>query len=113
MFDDLFGGLFDFNGDGQTDFAEEMLGLAIIDDMEKTDGKESGYTPCVITDDDLNSEDFLSDDSEDKKEERRSEIELEKRDPAMYEQTLAHLIAETKRGRLFGEWNDYGRLLDY
>ena len=31
----------------------------------------------------------------------------------MYEQTLAHLIAETKKGRLFGEWNDYGRLLDY
>ena len=38
---------------------------------------------------------------------------FKKRDPAMYEQTLAHLIAETKRGRLFGEWNDYGRLLDY
>lgn len=36
-----------------------------------------------------------------------------KRKPAMYEQTLAHLIAETKNGRLFGEWNDYGRLLDY
>ena len=29
----------------------------------------------------------------------------------MYEQTLAHLIEETKIGRMFGEWNDYGRLL--
>ena len=36
-----------------------------------------------------------------------------KRNPAMYEQTLSHLIEETKQGRMFGEWNDYGRLLDY
>ena len=36
-----------------------------------------------------------------------------KRNPAMYEQMLNHLIEETKAGRLFGEWNDYGRLLDY
>lgn len=36
-----------------------------------------------------------------------------KRNPAMYEQTLLHLITETKQGRMFGEWNDYGRLLDY
>lgn len=33
------------------------------------------------------------------------------RDRAMFEQTLAHLIEETKKGRMFGEWNDYGRLL--
>ena len=32
--------------------------------------------------------------------------------PAAYEQMLAHLIAETKKGHMFGEWNDYGRLLD-
>ena len=36
-----------------------------------------------------------------------------KRNPAMYEQTLSHLIVETKQGRMFGEWNDYGRLLEY
>ena len=36
-----------------------------------------------------------------------------KRNPAMYEQTLNHLIDETKKGRMFGEWNDYGRLLEY
>ena len=24
---------------------------------------------------------------------------------------LAHLIAMTRQGRLYGEWNDYGRLL--
>ena len=35
------------------------------------------------------------------------------RDKSMYEQTLSHLITETKAGRMFGEWNDYGRLLDY
>ena len=36
-----------------------------------------------------------------------------KRNPAMYEQSLKHLVGETKQGRMFGEWNDYGRLLDY
>lgn len=35
------------------------------------------------------------------------------RDSKMYEQTLSHLISETKKGRMYGEWNDYGRLLDY
>ena len=35
------------------------------------------------------------------------------RDKGMYEQTLLHLIIETKARRMFGEWNDYGRLLDY
>ena len=35
------------------------------------------------------------------------------RDPKMHERALANLIAHTKRGELYGEWNDYGRLLDY
>ena len=30
----------------------------------------------------------------------------------IYQKALAHLIEETKRGRMFGEWNDYGRLPD-
>ncbi len=36
-----------------------------------------------------------------------------KRNPAMYSRMLDHLISETKKGLMFGEWNDYGRLLDY
>ena len=32
------------------------------------------------------------------------------RDRTMYEKALARLIAETKKGRMYGEWNDYGRL---
>ena len=32
--------------------------------------------------------------------------------PARYRQGLARLIKETKRGRMFGEWNDFGRLPD-
>ena len=43
------------------------------------------------------------------------------RDPETYEKALASLIekalasliARTKRGETYGEWNDYGRLLDY
>ena len=33
------------------------------------------------------------------------------RDPAAYERALANLIAHTKSGEMFGDWNDYGRLL--
>ena len=36
-----------------------------------------------------------------------------KRDPETYQKMLARLIAETKQGHMYGEWNDYGRLIDY
>ena len=36
-----------------------------------------------------------------------------KRLPEMYEKGLARLIEETGNNRMYGEWNDYGRLLDY
>ena len=32
-------------------------------------------------------------------------------DPTIYQTALDHLIRETKAGRMYGEWNDYGRLL--
>ncbi len=35
------------------------------------------------------------------------------RDKAAYERMLSRLIKETKAGNMYGEWNDYGRLLDY
>ena len=35
------------------------------------------------------------------------------RNQVAYEKALNHLIEETRRGRMYGEWNDYGRLLDY
>ena len=33
--------------------------------------------------------------------------------PEAYERMLAHTIESTKEGKTFGEWNDYGRLLEY
>ncbi len=33
--------------------------------------------------------------------------------PDVYERSLSHLIEETKKGKMFGEWNDYGRLLEF
>ncbi len=33
--------------------------------------------------------------------------------PAAYNKALTHLIEETRKGKMYGEWNDYGRLLDY
>ena len=38
--DDLFGGLFDFDGDGDTDLAEMILGLHILDELQKEEEKE-------------------------------------------------------------------------
>ena len=35
-----------------------------------------------------------------------------KRDPETYRSMLAHLIRETKKGRMYGDWNDGGRLTD-
>ena len=31
--------------------------------------------------------------------------------PESYERALAHLIEETRKGKMYGEWNDYGRLI--
>ena len=36
-----------------------------------------------------------------------------KRYPDIYEKSLNHLIEETKKGNMYGEWNDYERLLNY
>ena len=35
------------------------------------------------------------------------------RDDKAYKKALEHLVTETKKGKMFGNWNDYGRLLDY
>jgi hypothetical protein len=36
-----------------------------------------------------------------------------KRDPSAYQRMLDRFVSETKQGKTYGEWNDYGRLLDY
>ena len=43
MFDDIFGGMYDFNGDGNTDFAEEAVGFAIMEDMMSEDDREDDF----------------------------------------------------------------------
>jgi len=35
-----------------------------------------------------------------------------KRNPAAYEKALQKFLDYTKRGQMYGEWNDYGRLLE-
>lgn len=39
--DDFFSGMFDFNGDGQTDAAEAALGFQILDEMDLEDGEDN------------------------------------------------------------------------
>lgn len=41
MFGDLFGGFFDFNGDGKITWEEELLTLAILEDICKEDTEDS------------------------------------------------------------------------
>ena len=36
-----------------------------------------------------------------------------KKSKKIYETMLNHFLEETKNGNMFGNWNDYGRLLDY
>ena len=36
-----------------------------------------------------------------------------KSNPEIYKKSLKHLIEQTLLGKMYGEWNDYGRLLDY
>lgn len=36
-----------------------------------------------------------------------------KKDPKKYQAMLERLIEKTKKGKMFGEWNDYGRLVNY
>ena len=38
--DDFFGGMFDFNGDGQTDAVEAALGCQILDEMDREEEDE-------------------------------------------------------------------------
>jgi hypothetical protein len=41
MSNDFFGGIFDFNRDGKTDFSEQLLGFRIMQDMMNTEDEDS------------------------------------------------------------------------
>lgn len=40
-------------------------------------------------------------------------IQIKKKQPDLFQKRLQKLIDNTKKGVMFGEWNDNGRLLDY
>lgn len=46
--DDFFGGFFDFNGDGKTDFFETMLGFKILEDISKTTTPSSSHSSSGV-----------------------------------------------------------------
>lgn len=41
MSSDFFGGIFDFNRDGKTDFSEQFLGFMIMQDMMNTENEDN------------------------------------------------------------------------
>jgi len=40
-------------------------------------------------------------------------IQIKKKQPDLFQSRLRKLIDNTKKGIMYGEWNDNGRLLDY
>lgn len=45
---------------------------------------------------------------------RASNLEsYRRRHPGSYGRVLRRLVEETRKGKTYGNWNDYGRLLDY
>lgn len=52
LFDDLFGGFFDLNGDGHTDVSEEFMSYLFITELEREERKRQGF-PMNDLDDDI------------------------------------------------------------
>lgn len=76
MFDDIFGGMFDFNGDGHTDFLEEATGLAFLNKMMEEDN-ESKNDNVVFSGTVMDSYDDTDELSAEDKDDLRDEIESE------------------------------------
>lgn len=51
MLDDIFGGTLDFNGDGHTDFAEEAVSFAIMEDMMSEEDSSDDFDSDFDSDD--------------------------------------------------------------
>ena len=51
MFDDLFCEMFDFNGDGHTDLAEEAVGFAITEDMMNDENSSDDFDSDITSED--------------------------------------------------------------
>ena len=49
---DIFGGLFDFNGDGRTDAFEFALGMGMMESLDRQSHTSSGFSSSSFSDDD-------------------------------------------------------------
>lgn len=76
MFDDLFGGMFDFDGDGHTDFLEEATGFAILNKMMEEEN-ESNNDNITFNASVIDSYDDVDELSTEDKDDLRDEIEAE------------------------------------
>ena len=76
MFDDIFGGIFDFDGDGHTDFLEEATGFAILNEMTEEDDESDNddvFSVSVIDSYD-NPDEFSAEDKDNLRDEIEAEI---------------------------------------
>ena len=55
---DLFGGMFDFNGDGETDYLEAATGFMILDGEEKRKKKDDGFYDFGSDDEDCDGDEW-------------------------------------------------------
>ncbi len=63
MFKPLFGNLFDLDGDGKATFEEELIGLHIMDEMERSRQKSNSFEDAdeFGEDDDFGDDGFADD----------------------------------------------------
>ena len=76
MFDDIFGGMFDFDGDGHTDFLEEATGFAILNKMMEEENERNNDN-IVFNASVIDSYDDIDELSTEDKDDLRDEIEAE------------------------------------
>ena len=76
MFDDIFGGMFDFDGDGHTDYLEEATGFAVLNEMMEEDN-DSENDNVDFSNNIMDSYDEPDELSAEEKDDLRDEIEAE------------------------------------
>lgn len=102
MFDDLFGGLFDFNGDGETSAIEAGVGFVIMQDIfDDNDGDCKMFGREGLEECDASNAEELEILQEELDEQNAQLLDLELEEPDMF--SCAHDHWESRRDELVNQ----------